>query len=1112
MHENFGQYYSKQEGTFHMSAMAWNLIKLDATKILCNLTKHDVKQEKSGNYKVEFKYDLSDKNPMGRDIISSEDTFADNALFFLLRKILKGNSKLEVDQSFMRSTLIFIDFKEVFSKYVKIWSSVEWPLNTPAKDDLLKEEALPYRMQLLFKDGLFLSFDGKNFKNFVPFDKSSSMARNCQITFIDSQTKKTLDERLMLDMNFIDKPLPLSKFYAYRGLYLSSASRIKIDSKFPLNEETVIVLKDCEKKISKFTFGASKLDKLWIYETKEKNLNLNLFDGEGLISPDFAEYISDFLRSNYNYPSPSHSFQIRMPFTKGVLHEVDFKKFFTENLPAQADEWFIKDVFGITRDLRKTKIILTKSMFKFAKWMKDYLPVPDPMKYFFEKFAEYDHALYVTNTEARLFNPGRVRLNHQFLSTLDLSDEDFESLVADHLKLIDSLPEKFAANSSLFSNDQDSADEIYDDSESDEIILHSSVARTACLKVLAKNPVFIRDPKVKNIYEGMKKSYECNLGLGRLEVEGEQRFLSCDLLFLLIEILKSVENVKLDDAKKKALYRDCLYQDRFFMPDRFFTPDNKRSIKPDKKYVFLRNPHLSRNEQVLLRAFVKSKSLHEKYFSHLKGVVMLSANSTAAMALGGADFDGDLVKVISDKRIVHAVEKGNVDKNLPPIEIPSTVSKTDKTPLQVIVDTFSNKVGLVSNWAVKLAKKEYSSEFVEEKYKDACAKCTIVVGLEIDAAKTGSHPEENIKEVKNLAEACGKSIFLESKKVIEKILQGHYSPRVESEKNSLLLYFSQKDNKSKLNVPIEEDNSILERLPARYLSYLKSLSEKSSVPKSKADSEQENSRYFDFETSDGSKTFDKDLSAKLATLVEAYLGVLSRASKAQRIERNMREKNFTGHVVNTLKLQYDDYRHQKLPSDIEIETALNQLYAELSLLLKTSAKVKEAIDGLKNKKWHLTCEENRPKVAAEILGLNLSDDEKLPPFFELLYNFRYNGYMLFYFILKNLESLLFDKADYISEANLDDSYSKFKKNRYYDELYQTYLNSITEKKSKRIWNAQLIKICRRHLQEIFGGDMSEALKYYWAQKSKDSGRNFLWNVFNEQEILSQIFIPKEQDE
>lgn len=1084
-----------------MTAVAWNLIKLDGTKILCNLTERDIIQE-NGNYKVEFNFDLSDKNPMGRDIVSSEDTFADSALFFQLHKILEADSKLEVDKNFMRSMLIFVDFKEIFSnKFENVWSSVKLPANIPAKCDLLKKESLPYRMQLLFEDGLNLSFDGKIFKRFVPFDKSSSMARNCQITFIDSQVKNALDKRLMLDMNFIGKCFVLSKFYAYRGLYLSAASRIETDLNFPLNEETVIVLDDYMGTLKKVaTFTASKLDNLWEYKIDDdKKLTPKLFDGEGLIAPDFAAYISNFLQSNYNYPKLSHSFQVRMPFTKGVLHEVDFNKFFAENIPNETGEWLIKDVFGIARNLRKAKIILTKSMFKCAGWIKNYLP--DPMKYFFEKFAKYDHAIYVTNTESRLFNPGRVKLNYQFFSTLDLSDEDFKSLVADHRKLIDSLPEKFTTNISAISDDQDSIDETYDDAEPNEIIFRPSVTRKTCLKALAKNPAFFSDSKVKRIYEGMEKSYECNLGLGALEVEGEQRFLSCDLLFLLIKILENVESVTLDNVKKKSLYKDCLYQDRFFMPE------NKLSIEHDKKYVFLRNPHLSRNEQVLLRAYVKRKSLHEKYFSHLKGVVMVSAYSTAAMALGGADFDGDLVKVIPDKRIVQAVERGNINKDLPPIEIPSTGSEPqslgDKIPLKVIIDTFSNKVGFISNWAVKLSNKEYFSEIVEEKYIDACAKCTIVVGLEIDAAKTSSHPDENIKEIEDLAKSCGESIFLESKKVIEKILKGHYSPIVTSEKNALLLYLSKNDNKVKLKVPIEkETNSILERLPE---CYLRLISEKSS----KLDCEQEISQQFNFELSDWRKTLNKSLSYELANLIEAYLAILNLASESQKIENSMREKIFTGHVVNTLRIQYDDHRHQKLSCGMEIETALNQLYAELSLLLKTSANVKAAIESLKKYKWHFTPKESRPNVVAKILGLNLSADEKLPPVFELLYNFRCNGYMLFYFVLKDLERILFNKADSISQTvSNDDKFIKCKSNPFWNELYQVYWNDTAAKKSKVIWNAQLVKICRQHLKEIFGGNMSEALKYYWSQKSKDSSRNFLWNVFDEQEILSQVFARK----
>lgn len=1087
-----------------MTAIAWNLIKLDATKILCNLTERDITKQDDGNYKVVFKYDLSGDNPIGRDVILSEDTFADNALFFQLRKILMVDSNLEIDENFMRSTIIFVDFKDIFFK--KDWSSVKLPADIPSKEDLRTDKALTKKMEWLFEDGLELSFDGKNFKRFVPFDKSSSMAKECQITFIDSQIKNTLDKRLMLDMNFIGTKLVLSKFYAYRGLYLSTGYRVETVPKFPLNEETVIVLEDCMGFLKQITtFSAFKQGKLWEYETEPKDLKPNLFDGEGLISPDFAEYISNSLQKNYKFPAPSHSFQIRMPFIKGVLHEVDFNKFFSEQLqPFKVDELLIEDFFGITRDLRKAKIILTKSMFKCAKWVEHLRKTEtsyfssDPMKFFFEKFAKYDHALYVTNTEARLSNPGSVRLNHQFLSTLALSIEDFNSLVDKQRTVIDSFAEKFTESFSAMSNfDHYESD---DEFAPDEIIFRSAATRTTCLKALSKNPAFLKDYKVKTIYEDMKKSYECDLGLGHLEVDGEQRFLSCDLLTLLIKILAKVTNITLDDTTKNSLKKECLYQNRFFMPN------NKLSVEPDKYYVFLRNPHLSRNEQVFLRSYVNNNSLYEKYFSHLKGVVMVSAKSTAAMALGGADFDGDLVKVISDKRIVQATKK----IHLPPIEIPKEksgkLSLSDKIPLQVIIDTFSNKIGLISNWAVTLSEKEYYSEIVKDEYKNACAKCTIVVGLEIDAAKSGNHPEENIKEIEQLTKSCGENIFLKSKKIIERILQGHFSPIVDFKKDTFNLYLSATDKKKELQIPLEDENTpILERLPANYL---RLIFEKLSAQSTKKNRESSRRlQYFNFEVNDWNKILKHEpLSKELEKLIEAYCGVLSLAWKTRQIEKYMREKNFGGYVINILKVQYDDYRYQKLPCGTEIELALNQLYSELPYLLKTNAKIKKAIESLKNRKWHLTCEKDRPTVAAEILDINLTAGEKLPPFFDLLYNFSCNGFMLFYYVLKDLESLRF-----VPQPNLIDNSSKFSQNAYYDEFYRIYSESIAAKKSKGIWNAQIIKICRQHLREIFNGDMSEALKYYWSQKSKDPNRKFFWDIFNEQEILPLIFTPQTQD-
>lgn len=547
-----------------------------------------------GNYEIDFRYDFSDKTA-GRNVISSEEAFADNALFFQLSKVLLNSADERVDKNLLRSSIVFVNFKEVFEKNdLKLNLLTD---TTPSKDTLLADDGLIYRLAQIFRDGLNLSFDGKNFKHFVPFDKSSSMARSCQITFVDEKIKAALDKRLMLDMKFLGIRLELSKFYAYRGLYLSAAFRLDTPNHFALNEETVVILPDYENVVNQNLFTASKDEDtgIWQFGTKEKAVTLKIFDGEGLIAPDLAKHFSDTLQKVHKFKKPSHSFQICMPFTKEVLHEVNFNRFFAEQADLEEGRLLVRDIFGVTRDLSRAKIILTKSMFKCSGWIINAkIFAPDPMKIFFEKFAEYDHALYVTNTEARLTNLGSVKLNYQFLSTLALTDEDFNSLVADHRKNLNALKEDFAT--AVADNETENPDD-------GNLHLPKSFSRSLCLKTARKNPAFLRDSKVKNIFDDMLKNAECDLGLGRLAVEGEQRFLSGDLLRLLIEILVHAQNIQLDTQTEKLLKGQCLY------PDRFFMPENVLPLKPDAHYVFLRNPHLSRNEQVLLKAYVKRNSL-----------------------------------------------------------------------------------------------------------------------------------------------------------------------------------------------------------------------------------------------------------------------------------------------------------------------------------------------------------------------------------------------------------------------------------------------------------------------------------------------------------------------
>ena len=78
-----------------------------------------------------------------------------------------------------------------------------------------------------------------------------------------------------------------------------------------------------------------------------------------------------------------NSFQIRLPFTKGMLHRVDFHAFLGEfDSDYQEDTYIIKDAFGIDRDLKLANIIMTKSMFKCFKWIKNFCgSEKDPMDF-----------------------------------------------------------------------------------------------------------------------------------------------------------------------------------------------------------------------------------------------------------------------------------------------------------------------------------------------------------------------------------------------------------------------------------------------------------------------------------------------------------------------------------------------------------------------------------------------------------------------------------------------------------------------------------------------------------------------------------------------------------
>lgn len=164
--------------------------------------------------------------------------------------------------------------------------------------------------------------------------------------------------------------------------------------------------------------------------------------------------------------------------------------------------------------------------------------------------------------------------------------------------------------------------------------------------------------------------------------------------------------------------------------------------------------------------------MRKYYLSHLTDVVMVNWDSLTAERLGGADFDGDMIKTISDP-IVNRCVKRNSKAHTPLLKIPSAepviCDATDwQARFATVKSTFSSRVGQISNAALNrsiIAYNENSNDELRDKCREETETLAILTGLEIDSAKSGVKPD--------LTEYLGtktvaKSKFLKYKSLLEK--------------------------------------------------------------------------------------------------------------------------------------------------------------------------------------------------------------------------------------------------------------------------------------------------------------------------------------------------------
>ena len=886
----------------------------------------------------------------------------DNALFYQIMCVLHGDAftgrpggRLVADLS---DIIFYMDFSSIFDR------------SGARKKHLIRQE----KAKALFRpEGIRLDF-GSGPHRYLAFERSGSMSRQTRLSFIREDFYDTVRRRIMMDMTIGD--CQLSKLYVYNGLMLSSGIRIDgigidqphrvvvVDNpvRTPPPTEVITVEDD----------GTQNSTRKYHRVETMADVEVTCFDGEGLISKQYARLIDEKLCGKKVHTS----FQIRMPYVKGMLHEVDFKDYLDRS---GADT--ITDLWGVQHPIQKVDIILTKSMFKGCGWLtgsgmswEDYWVV----------FRKYRHALYITNVSKE--KPEKTtELNYQFLNTVSLKADEFRP--ADLPDGWDHSPETDERNWLTKQTELAYYSFCADESFRQNYFLekfervswwerHQGKDQILAA-VLKKNPRFINEPIYAKRLEAEADKIAEQYAVGRLIVAGDNRYLSGDLL----DFLNCLPVTKTGTSKKTNTFINFrwgleLNHQNFFAPGAAYQSGHVCTL--------LRNPHIARNEEMQLYPLEDSKNLRDQYLGHLTDVVMVGYTSLAAERLGGADYDGDMIKTISDP-ILNECVKRNIyhdpprprsvfsrSHNLPLLMIstaqPQIRNADDwEARFETVRSTFSSRVGQICNAALDrsiIAYNENSDVEERERCREETETLAILTGLEIDSAKSGIRPD---LDEYLIHKTVRRSDFLKYKTLVEEMetRRAWYEPTHAAKVKA----FFKKVDWSKVD-------SNVERLP--YLAQQL----KKNTPHIKAKPAKDEELFSFARQPDWKEHLNSDKLAAVDALLRDLDACLSRI-RACRVPVKEKKRKSDVERILYARGQEDEYDP-------------DELYALFGNL--PPERVSALRQAMREQAWHLMDEDARERFLREWLP-----EPEFEDVFDLLTDFRFGGYRILGDIVCDME-------------------------------------------------------------------------------------------------------------
>ena len=661
----------------------------------------------------------------------------DCALFYQIQQVIENNDSIIGGKSNkLHNVLIYVDFSRVFDRQPTQKKYIDWQ---KMAEDMFRPE------------GISLDF-GYGSDRYIAFERSASMSRNARLSFIREDLYEPVRKRIMLDMNI--GMCQLSKLYAYNGLMLTDGFRV--DDMNIWNSDRIVVIENPITTVHGVDIITVEDDgtdnSMRKYKRVEKlaDVDVTEFDGEGLISFQYAKTIDELFCGKEAHTS----FQIRMPYIKGVLHKVDFKNFL-----AELGVYEIKDMWGVFHPLEKVDIILSKSMFKGCGWMEqnnmtwaDYLA----------KCKEYEHSLYIFEVSQEKTSEF-TEMNYQFLVTATIKPEEFRP--ADLPLGWESNPANDKRDWITKATEQHYYDFVANEGYRKQYIRDKNPDWAQILKL---NPKFINERHFTKQLDTQAKKVLEQYAIGRLIAAGDNRYLSGDLIYFIKHIIKTSS-----DVSTIVLEQERLREGEFYAPCAEYNENDT--------YVLLRNPHIARNEEAVARPMEEVGYYRQKYLSHLNYVIMVDSSTLMPERLGGADFDGDMIKTIAEPLMNECIARnyggsdGAIDcytAQYPVLKIPSAEplmrdANDWRARMETVKNTFNARIGQICNAAFDrsiIAYDESKNEAERKKMREETETLEILTGLEIDSAKSGVKPD--LSEYLN-RKVVDRSSFLQYKNIVK---------------------------------------------------------------------------------------------------------------------------------------------------------------------------------------------------------------------------------------------------------------------------------------------------------------------------------------------------------